>query len=123
VVPGGAIIPTLSIDTSSFQVGEFFRLPESCTWSVDGHQSSQWQNNCLSNNNNYITIIIDLNNIKNRFHLFSSDKHVEAIFTNLSWRMSVSKHCPFYSNKYVTIINSDYILLRHSNSRKKKPIG
>jgi hypothetical protein len=27
----------------SFQVGEFFRLPESCTWSVDGHQSSQYQ--------------------------------------------------------------------------------
>jgi hypothetical protein len=27
---------------------------------------------CLSNNNNNITIIIDLNNIKNRFHLFSS---------------------------------------------------
>ena len=42
VVPGGAIIPTLSIDTSSFQVGEFFRLLESWTWSVDGHQSSQY---------------------------------------------------------------------------------
>jgi hypothetical protein len=39
----------------------------------------------LSNNNNNITIIIDLNNIKNCFHLFSSYKHVEAIFTSLSW--------------------------------------
>ena len=28
----------------------------------------------LSNNNNNITIIIDLNNIKNRLHLFSSIK-------------------------------------------------
>ena len=43
VVPGGEVIPTLSIVTSSFQVGEFFRLPESRTWSVDGHQSSQYQ--------------------------------------------------------------------------------
>jgi hypothetical protein len=43
VVPGGGVIPTLSSHLHSFQVGEFFRLPESCTWSVDGHQSSQYQ--------------------------------------------------------------------------------
>ena len=54
-------------------------------------------------------------------HLMFRKPNKTTINKNKATNCYRSTSFRFYNNKYVTIINSEYILLRHSNSRKKNP--